>query len=129
MNSQAEIYAALLAGETLISEFGEMKMKLVGGKLKCINKKLCDNQTFQAPENWHIYKKPEWYENIPEGGVLCKVWDYAESVYAYEVIKEYRRSESDYFHYFKGENANWKNAQPLTKQEIQVFLNNVPEGE
>jgi len=73
MKNQKEIYIALIEGETLISAFCNIKVKLIDGALKDIKGKGQEDQTFRAPENWKIYKEPRWYENIPDGGVLCRV--------------------------------------------------------
>lgn len=67
MKNQKEIYEALLAGETLIMD-KIFKVKLENGEL--YNPDTFDGAeySFCFPDRWQIYKKPKWYENIPEDG-------------------------------------------------------------
>jgi hypothetical protein len=68
-------------------------------------------------------KQPEkWYENIPDGGVLCWVTDNgcADERICRNIIRYQKRL-------FKDGLNNWEKARLLTKQEIQVFMDNVPE--
>ncbi len=123
MKNQREIYKALLAGETLDNGDFTCRMGVTGSLLDDEGDKL--SLTFTNPEFWQIYKEPKWYENIPDGGVLCWVTD-----------KEYpSRAErgnvqliSNFFKdgfMTRGKSCGY--AIPLTKQEIQVFMDNVPE--
>jgi hypothetical protein len=65
-------------------------------------------------------KAEKWYENIPEGGVLCFCWDKYESDKCVDRVTAYSDG------WFVG-GESWKEATPLTKQEIQVFMDNAPE--
>ena len=107
MNNQREIYEALLAGETLIHE-GGMKAKLINGRFISSDYYL-SQPYFYTTDNWQIYKEPKWYENIPEGGVLCWYNKYICVIY----IADQLAAKHKYT--------------PLTKQEIQVFMDNAPE--
>ena len=71
MSNQREIYEALLAGETLISDT-QIKVKLgIAGNLINANHNSLFATMFARPYEWQIYKEPKWCENIPDGGVLC----------------------------------------------------------
>jgi len=108
MNNQREIYKALLAGETLISDNGTICTLSVAG----ITKDSLDNPSYQSfikPLEWQIHKEPKWYENIPDGGVLC--W------YAGLIVVIYSKLGS----------RDVAIANPLTRQEIQVLIDNAPE--
>jgi len=124
MNSQREIYEALLTGETLVSAFNNIKVKLVDGALKDISGKGQDDQTFRAPDNWDIYKEPKWYENIPEGGVLCWCCKNVDSAKYLRIIIKKDNNTS----FWDNNKEPWGFAIPLTKQEIQVFMDNAPEA-
>lgn len=64
-------------------------------------------------------KEPDWWENIPEHGVLCWTYDVEENTKRYldsivEVV--------DYSSYkFTGINNAWESAIPLTNEEIERF--------
>ena len=63
----------------------------------------------------------EWYTDIPEGGVLCKVdldngGKFIMSIT--ERVGEQFSSESSIL---------WDSVVPLTKEEIQIYLDNAPE--
>ena len=112
MNNQREIYEALLAGETLIHTKSQ-------GKIYLTSSNVLSRGDFNLShwETFEIYKEPKWYENIPEGGVLC--WN----------IDSSNGESSEYTSIIHNNTvANGKDFQPLTKQEIQVFMDNAPEN-
>ena len=113
MENQRECYEALLAGKT-IKDVGTCFIKLnddgdlilASGKPACIS--------FGYPENWQIYKEPK---------TLCRVGSHTG--------KERIRLLLNYDAETKKGNTEsgvmWAEAEPLTKQEIQVFMDNAPE--
>ena len=118
MNNYEEVIDALKAGETLIN-FKFLKVKLEDGELVSVEKlkPFIEHPNFNRPQLWQIYKEPKWYENIPEGGVLC--WN----------IDGVGR-QSEYVSAIRNDTVIDKsNFKPLTKQEIQVFMDNAPEAE
>jgi len=121
MNNQKEIYEALLAGETLINvKFNKVKMIdsfIYNERNEGIN------PNFINPNVWQIYKEPEWHENIPDGGVLCWCKDLESEK---EVIDQIR-SEGANNGYYSSSYKHWCYAKPLTKREIQTFVDNAPE--
>jgi hypothetical protein len=73
MESQREIYQALIDGKTLVDNSGTTK------RIDVVTGFLIDSQgdkteeSFYIPENWSEYKEPQWYDKIPEEGILCWV--------------------------------------------------------
>lgn len=65
-------------------------------------------------------KDPEWWENIPEHGVLCWVSDIDESVekMLFLIIGV---DDDDDIYRFKSIQSAWKYATPLTNEEIERF--------
>lgn len=122
MNNQKEIYEALLAGETLIEDNGD-KAVLLNGNLYDPSHNMFISRSFMAFRSWQIYKEPVWYENIPEGGVLCWIGDYGKIIKDLPVTIT-KHSCSGFTSVI---GTNWVKAQPLTKQEIKVFMDNAPE--
>ena len=123
MNNQREIYEALLAGETLIHK-GGMKAKLINGGFIPSDGYL-SQPYFYTTDNWQIYKEPKWYENIPEGGVLC--WCTDGVLNFPEIIVSYK-DETERSFSFHSKDSHYQNAKPFTLQEIQVFIDNAPEN-
>ena len=124
MNNQREIYTALLAGETLSDASNNTaRLNGVGELVNRIGRAIPDN--FYFPDNWKIYKEPKWYENIPDGGVLCWVADDKSQLdrkSTTRIITNTLTSRDG----FRCDSGSWVYAAPLTKQEIQVFMDNAP---
>lgn len=125
MKNEKEVCEALLDGETIIYLDGD-KAKLNEDGILIDPVTGNKREWFLIPRHLEIYKKPEWYENIPEGGVLCWCWDDSRSEKMLDIV--YKHSKFGFYN-FSADACNWENATPLTKQEIQVFVDNVPEGE
>ena len=65
-------------------------------------------------------KEPEWWENIPEHGVLCWVSDLYDYPKMYiSLVLEYRKDEMKKF--WLGERGAFRYATPLTNEEIESF--------
>lgn len=67
-----------------------------------------------APAFWMPYEKPKWYENIPEQGILCRVWDVPRIEYVHKVVSYIVDSP---FPYEDERSTCWHFAEPLTYQE------------
>jgi len=125
MDSQAACYAALLNNQKLDNgDFwcylndADILVDDEGSRLKGIS--------FDDYQNWQIYKEPKWYENIPDGGVLCWVSDSPVRYFPNPLIVEfYRKSDAVYKFYVK-KDTKYKYAKPLTKHEIQKVMDNAP---
>ena len=121
MNNKGEIFKALNDGYKIYSiNRGKGFVHLVDDVL--VNHEgLIRDLDFRAPSEWQIYKEPKWYENIPDGGVLC--WaDEVRDMPA--LIIRYSNAEKVFV---SGWGARYSRSTPLTKQEIQVFMDNAPE--
>ena len=69
-----------------------------------------------------ICREPEWYENIPEKGILCWVHDYDQEAKVHiNIINKYLY---DYLQLkFKSTTkVNWRYAKPLTEEEVKEYL-------
>ena len=65
-------------------------------------------------------KEPEWWENIPEHGVLCWVSDLYDYPRMYvSLVLEYRKDEMKKF--WLGERGAFRYAVPLTNEELERF--------
>ena len=122
MKNQREIYEALLAGETLIDESNNSaRLNGLGELINRINRNAPDN--FLFPNQWQIYKEKKWYENIPDGGVLCWCKDGESDKEVTDIVTEQGSANG----YFTPNLKHWIYATPLTLQEIQAFMDNAPE--
>jgi len=65
----------------------------------------------------------KWYENIPEGGVLCWCKDGESDKESIGQITEKGKANG----YYTASYNHWIYATPLTLQEISVFVINAPE--
>lgn len=123
MKNYREIINALLDGEILIDSAGfKCRLDPVTGELVnmiCVG----TDAAFPYPGDWRIYKEPNlWYENIPEGDVLC----YASDDICKMLVPIIAYDPSDEWP-FMSVGKRWINAIPLTEKEIQVFKDNAPE--
>lgn len=113
--SQREIHHALwVDGETVI---GEYKFKVIDDSINIMidNVWAMTSESFFNFKTFEIYHEPKWYENIPEAGTF--VIDEDGNMYVMFKVEEYDL------------NRCIKPPRRLTKQEIQVYLDNAPEGE
>lgn len=125
MKNQREIYEVLLAGETLINTGNGKKIHFNVNSLITDMRGVSVFETFSSPQYWEIHTPAKWYENIPEGGVLCWVWDNREASKSITGIISIQFPNEAGFK-FISHDCNWINAIPLTKQEIQAFMDNAP---
>jgi len=82
----------------------------------------------------HEEVEEEWYENIPEHGVLCWVWNgvfssYPLIVYAYSGTRSHpfiAHPDIENVGISYGSLFTFQNAKPLTTDEVKKFLANEP---
>ena len=65
-------------------------------------------------------KEQDWWENIPEHGVLCWVSDIDESTRNIIERITFVVNEDDFYR-FRSHETRWKYATPLTNKEIEEF--------
>ena len=65
-------------------------------------------------------KEPDWWENIPEHGVLCWVSDIDEPTRNIIERITFVVNEDDFYR-FRSHETRWKYATPLTNKEIEEF--------
>jgi len=122
MLNHKEIMEALLAGETLRSQqltySSEIHLtkegKLSSGSFEMFNR--------IPPEQWAIKpKEPEWWENIPERGVLCWVNDYDPDPNIGLINVVIKVESGNYRRFVDVNDCRWDYAIPLTNEEIEAF--------
>lgn len=65
-------------------------------------------------KHWQEEKEIPWYEDIPEGGAICWVWDDNKLRKRVDLICKYNKKE----HYkFRGWSDKWANAEPVKPEE------------
>lgn len=67
------------------------------------------------------YKEQNWYDNIPEKGVPCWVWDDGEEERYLRLIVEVRdktRAYAGFIFLQDDREIYWKHARPATKEEL-----------
>ncbi len=72
-------------------------------------------------DEWTAYEElKQWYEDIPEVGILCWVDDHNENVRNYvELVERYERSNAE--PYITMTNS-WKYATPVTPEEVDKLI-------
>lgn len=78
LTTQEDCWKALSEGKQLRNKYSSNIYGLVGGRLELIirnsNAPHVETISFHSSYGWEIYEEPkEWYENIPEQGILCWV--------------------------------------------------------
>jgi len=65
------------------------------------------------------YKEQNWYDNIPEKGVPCWVWDDSESDRCLRLVVEVSKNIHSEFRFLDDAcGVYWKHARPATKEEL-----------
>jgi len=114
MKDDAEVMRALIAEETLVNDFN-VERKLVNGII--VNE---GGQRVGLPkenlENWKIK------DEIPKGA-LCYFWNHPKD--KNKIAGVFKCNEENLFVDLLGD--HWKHCRPLTKAELQVFIELAPE--
>jgi hypothetical protein len=119
--TQQEVYKYLCEkeGNKIIREDTDLIYYFEAGEL--VKK---DNSSIQVIEGFYKggkykpYIETHWYDNIPEQGVLCWVWNNKQENKIVDIIKckdgEYYISALD--------NIRWGNATPLTEEKVKQYI-------
>lgn len=98
-----------IANDQLVDEGGNTGFEMLG-----------------SADEYYVYIEPEWYDNIPDKGILCWVGD--QSVYFKTHIRIITEYTANTLHNFSDGCTPWKSATPLTRDEItDLFLEAAPE--
>lgn len=110
--SLKEIYTALIEGKTIEKKHGiKVHINSHGCLVNYNNDSVCFY--FDDPSQWSEYKEPQWYDNIPEEGVICWVSDYVkENKDSVRLITKYTQSIG-----FFSSSTLWKYATPVKPEE------------
>lgn len=68
------------------------------------------------PKHWDVRKPKHWFDNIPEEGIICWVWDSHEVIKTLQVIHEFN-PEGTWPFYDRGADCGWQYAQPVKPEE------------
>jgi len=125
LKSTKECFQALIDGETLVGGFGTELHFNDEDELINQNEKISSHH-FANYQNWHIKQEinQDWRENIPPEGVLGYAWDSDKDDKVKCICTDYDQSYD--FQYNCGDEA-YIHFRPMTKAEIQVYLDNAPE--
>jgi len=78
-----------------------------------------DNSTLTSAFHAQFYKEQNWYDNIPEKGVPCWVWNDNESERQLRLIVEVKNNINHDFRFLEdSRDIYWKHARPATKEEL-----------
>lgn len=119
MNVFKDIIEALLEGKTIVGQNGnqfklDKEGKLIGAKTG--HPANLSNFNFLAA-NWEL---KQWYDDIPEVGVLCWVGLTTQlQNHTVEIIIDYKKEEDGCF---KSATSSWRFATPLASNEVQLLL-------
>ena len=67
---------------------------------------------------WEVEQEAQWYHNIPEGGIICEVWDDDPSIVKYERVIKYDNNYVQGYSFFTEGDIWWKHARPLTCDDV-----------
>ncbi|MFA5670263.1 MAG: hypothetical protein WC967_13555 [Balneolaceae bacterium] len=122
-----EVMEALLAGKVLVSKSGNALYKLAKGEVVNCNKQRKTDWTvsyyfaeYLVPSTEYIPPK-EWYEQIPEEGVLCWVWDKGDNAFTIVGIVTKYESNNTY-PFITTSDCEWKHAKPVTQKDINKLI-------
>ena len=112
MKNHKELFEALAKRETLTHDLGDKCWLDEDGYLQSRLSKF--GPFFSNPSAWRIYEPPKWYENIPEGGILCWCGDDDDLDEIRIIIKNEDR-------FIDSDGLAWDIAKPIKKSEINFW--------
>lgn len=115
LKSVADMFTHLLEGRVLVSEVTNAEME-IRDNVFYLKGRPTDSSNFlrlsdDIADFYEVYEEVEWYEDIPEGGILCWVSNW-EKQYP-DIVTEYA---DGYFHTPNGD--TWRTATPFTQEDI-----------
>ena len=122
MKNHKEIMEALLAGKTLRSQQLTYSSEIHLTKEGRLSSGSFEMFYLIPPEQWAIKpKEPNWWENIPEHGVLCWVNDYDPDPNIGLINVVIKVESGNYRRFVDVNDCRWDYAIPLTNEEIEAF--------
>lgn len=121
MNAK-EIMQALIDGEMLDHKEHNLSIGLDDEGDLISDEGYSYDLSFSGYDEWTIHKEPEWYENIPDGGVLCMISDHRDDRKILGTVISFNAGL-----FASSTGAKWRLAKPLSKKDIQVFMDNAPD--
>lgn len=125
LTTLVEFFQKLIDGETII--INENFYKLKDNELMYLSPTNNDFERSTISVNFIIdcddvyaTKTPEWYDNIPEQGILCEAWDDNSDIKYFRIIKKYHSSQRRKFVDING--LEWHNAVPVTLDDIKELI-------
>ena len=120
-NSQVEILEWLLQGKEVAFKSNKTETwKIIDNQVKYLSDNKVQSTATSTFQNFSIFEKVlNWYDNIPEQGVLCKCWNNVKSNYDIQRILEYIQVDECPL---KARFDTFMNAVPLTKEEVLEFI-------
>ncbi len=112
--SVGELVDYVLAGGVLYTREEKNKVELTGIRITWDNG-IDLNISKVLDLDWLV--KQEWYENIPKGGRLCWLWDGDSTDRSISAVVS-----KNTMSFITSYGASWRNAEPLTNEEIKAFL-------
>ena len=73
-------------------------------------------------DNYEIREEPKWYENIPEQGVLCRVYDKSTQDAAIKIVIEYEATNSPYCYKTIDDDEYYSYAEPVQLADLEPYI-------
>jgi len=131
-NSQQEIWEYLVAGGKVVTNNPKNVYAFVDGATKCIVSTPRGvsgtniSMTFYNYQDFSKYTEPKvvnWYDNIPESGILCWVYDNESQIEdkITGLITKYTKGNFEPFTEIDGK-TSWRHATPATQEEVDALI-------
>lgn len=129
--TQAEIWEYLLSGGAVVHENPlDSYYKIADGAVRYFNINnntlACEGTAIQDFSDYGLFRKftpkvkKEWWENIPEKGILCWVWNDPTYRCVDVIISLCTKGPKQEYN---GKNGLiWKNAEPMTQQDFEEYM-------
>ncbi len=126
MKNIAECYQALLDGKTLLTQYST-PVKLISGAQNADYGEgfIPSSFSFDRPEDWQIYTKPDWREELNGKETLCWVRDSDAREWVLDIITACCKPNS---YPYKSAYNQWRQCKRLTKAEVKPLMDNAPEN-
>ena len=114
-----EAFTRLMDGEVFYSRAGHSKIYF---DASCTEPFRFDTDPMRSPQSyptWLTKKEVEWYEDIPEKGVLCWCYDENSKDRYISVVSTYSKGRP--YPFVEEDGSHWKHATPIKKGELDDY--------